>query len=276
MKVTVRGAIAEAEQRLSAVPGSPRQDAETLMAHALGVPVGDMKLRHLDDPVPADFCHLVRQRTEERKPIPYITGTAGFWSIELEVGPGVLIPRADSESLIDAAVEHFGAAGPASILDLGTGPGTLLLAALDQWPEARGVGVDASAKALSFARRNAERLGMAGRAELRGGDWGEELTGAFDLVLCNPPYIRTDADLEADVTLWEPPGALFAGPDGLDDYRRIAPQLTCLLAPEGIACIEHGDGQEDAAGAIFAAHGFTISSRRDLRGVNRCLVLTLT
>ncbi|HEY0116735.1 MAG TPA: HemK/PrmC family methyltransferase, partial [Allosphingosinicella sp.] len=168
--MNVRTALADAERGLAAIPGQPRQDAELLMAHALGVAVGEMKLRRLDDEAPAAFETFLQRRLG-REPVAYITGRAGFWTIELEVGPGVLIPRADSETLIEAALDHFGAGAPATILDLGTGPGTLLLAALDQWPSARGIGIDRSDEALGYARRNAARLGLAERTELREGDW---------------------------------------------------------------------------------------------------------
>jgi release factor glutamine methyltransferase len=268
----VRAALAEAERRLAAIPGNPGQDAALLMAHALGVRVGDMHLRHLDNPAPPAFAPLLERRLA-REPIAYITGHAGFWTIELEVGPGVLIPRADSETLIEAAIAHFAGSAPATILDLGTGPGTLLLAALAQWPGARGVGVDASHQALAYAQRNAERLGLAARAEFRIGDWGAGLGSRFDLVLCNPPYIKADAALDADVAEWEPPGALFAGEDGLDDYRVLAAQLPFLVAPGGIACLEIGQGQEQAVRALFAGSPFTISSRADLRDIVRCLTL---
>jgi release factor glutamine methyltransferase len=189
------------------------------------------------------------------------------------VGPGVLIPRPDSETLIEAALDRFGAQGPARILDLGTGPGTLLLAALDQWPKATGLGIDASERALSYARRNAEKLGLAGRAEFRVGDWAEGVSGQFDLILCNPPYVRTDAELPADVALWEPGEALFAGPDGLSEYRRLAPVLPALLAPNGIACVEVGEGQAEAVAALFEAQALSARFRRDLGGRDRCIVL---
>jgi release factor glutamine methyltransferase len=242
------------------------------MAHALGVTTGELHLRHLDKHAPANFQALLDRRLA-REPVAYITGRAGFWTIELEVGPGVLIPRADSETLIAAAQEHSRTHAPATILDLGTGPGTLLLAALDQWPTAQGLGIDSSAAALDYARRNAQRLGLGGRAELRRGDWAQGLTGKFDLILCNPPYIPQGEELPPDVSAWEPHGALFAGPDGLADYRRLAADLPSLLATNGIACIEVGDGQAGAVAALFASAPFTISTRRDLRGMERCLVL---
>lgn len=274
MVVMVRAALAEAERRLAAIPGSPRQDAELLMADALGTSVSVMKLRHLDAPAPASFEGMVGRRLA-REPVAYITGRAGFWTIELEVGPGVLIPRADSETLLEAALDHFGSGAPSTILDLGTGPGTLLLAALDQWPAARGLGVDASGEALAYAKRNTMRLGLADRAELRESDWGAQVDGRFDLILCNPPYIEDDAALDPDVVEWEPQAALFAGRDGLDAYRVLAPQIERLLAPRGIACMEIGAGQEEAVSALIRAQAFTISSRRDLRDVVRCLELRL-
>jgi release factor glutamine methyltransferase len=242
------------------------------MAHALGTTREDLLLTRFDDPAPAAFEPLLARRLAH-EPVAYITGRRAFWTIELEVGPGVLIPRPDSETLIDAAVGHFGEAGPRSVLDLGTGPGTLLLAALDQWPAARGIGIDASAPALEFARRNAQRLGLSDRAELRPGDWAEGLSGRFDLVLCNPPYVEEGADLPPDVRDWEPAAALFAGPDGLEAFRRLAPQIPRLLATGGIACIEIGAGQAKQAGALFEWVGLRVTVRKDLAGRDRCLLL---
>jgi release factor glutamine methyltransferase len=269
---TVAQALRAAAARLEAVSATPRLDAELLMAHALHVEREAILLSRLDAEAPAGFEALVRRR-EASEPIAYITGRRAFWTIELEVGPGVLVPRPDSETLIEAAVAHFGAAGPATILDLGAGPGTLLLAALDQWPRARGLGVEASEAALAFARRNAERLGLAERASFRLGDWDAGIAERFDLILCNPPYIASAAELPRDVSQWEPHEALFAGPDGLDAYRRLAPRLRRLLAPGGIACVEIGAGQAAAVRALFEGQAFTISSRLDLKGLPRCLSL---
>jgi release factor glutamine methyltransferase len=244
------------------------------MAHALGVDRSTLLLSRLDDPAPAAFAALVARRLAH-EPIAYITGRRAFWTIELTVGPGVLVPRPDSETLIEAALAHFGGAGPRTVLDLGTGPGTLLLAALAQWRDASGVGVDASEAALEFAERNARRLGLANRSRFQAGDWTGGLEGRFDLILCNPPYVEQGAALPPDVVDWEPPEALFAGPHGLDAYRRIAPQLPPLLAPAGIACIEIGASQAAAAGALFEAEGLSVDVRRDLAGRDRCLLLRL-
>ena len=265
--MSVRAALAAAAKRLAATSATPRLDAELLMAHALGVAREALLLGRLDDPAPAAFDVLVARRLAH-EPIAYITGRRAFWTIELEVGPGALIPRPDSETLIEAALAHFARSGPARILDLGTGPGTLLLAALDQWPDATGLGIDASAEALAYARRNATE-----RAESRLGDWGQGIEERFDLILCNPPYVETGADLPADVARYEPEAALHAGADGLDAYRALAPQLARLLAPGGIVCIEIGAGQEKAVSDLMAGEGFTIESRRDLNGIVRCLIL---
>ncbi|MBM3928867.1 MAG: methyltransferase domain-containing protein, partial [Sphingomonadales bacterium] len=175
---------------------------------------------------------------------------------------------------IEVAVEYFaGTPGPRSVLDLGTGSGALLLAALAQWPQARGVGIDASDAAIAIARDNAERLGMTDRAQILRGDWTGH-GGPHDLILCNPPYIGADEALPRDVVDWEPVSALFAGADGLDDYRRIAAVLRPQLAPDGVACIEIGATQADSVGALFVAQGFAVTLARDLAGRARCLVVT--
>jgi release factor glutamine methyltransferase len=243
------------------------------MAHALGITREALLLRHLDDAVPAAFAALVDRRAAH-EPVAYITGTRAFWTIDIAVGPGVLIPRADSETLIEAAIEHFAGRAPARILDLGTGPGTLLLAALDQWPQARALGVDASETALALARDNAARLGMAARADFVAGDWATGLTGRFDLILANPPYIATDESLPDEVRAYEPATALFAGADGLADYRIIAPQLPALLTPGGAAILEIGATQAEAVTALLAAQGLAVTPRSDLGGRPRALVAT--
>jgi release factor glutamine methyltransferase len=270
----VRDVLSGAADRLSAISDTPRLDAELLMAHALGVARDQMLFRLMDTEAPACFESLVQRRLAH-EPIAYITGRRAFWTIELEVGPRVLVPRPDSETLIEAATDHFQESPPAKILDLGTGPGTLLLAALDQWPRAKGIGIDVSPDALAYAVRNADRAGLAARASFRLGDWAAGIDERFDLILCNPPYVETGAVLPADVSRWEPQQALFAGAEGLDAYRRLAPQLRSLLAPGGIACLEIGAGQAIAVSNLFAAEGFTFSSRPDLRGVPRCLILAI-
>jgi release factor glutamine methyltransferase len=271
--VKVREALADAARRLAAMSWTARLDAELLMAHVLDVERDALLLADQERPAPDAFEPLVRRRLAH-EPVAYITGWRDFWTIRLGVGPGVLVPRPDSETLIEAAVDHFGAGGPAAVLDLGTGPGTLLLAALAQWPKTQGLGVDASLEALEYAERNADILGFEDRVIFRLGNWTEGLEGRFDLILCNPPYIEAEAALPPDVVNWEPAAALYAGSDGLDAYRRLAPLIGPRLAPGGIACIEIGAGQAAAVSALFAAEGFTIESRADLSGIERALILS--
>ncbi len=266
----MRQALATATARLATITDTPRLDAELLLAQALGI-TRDRLI--LDPPahVPETFEALIERRLAH-EPLAYITGRRDFWTITLAVGPGVLIPRPDSETLIEAALEHFATRPPATILDLGTGPGTLLLVALSEFQGAQGLGVDASEVALNYARHNADALGVADRATLQWGDWGEGLAGPYDLILCNPPYVESDAALSPEV-MNEPHGALFAGPEGLDDYRRLAPQIARLLAPGGCACLEIGFTQAEAVSALFAAQGLSVAVKRDLGGRDRCLLV---
>lgn len=269
----IRAALGEAAQRLADVSDTARLDAELLMAHALGVDRNMLLLRHLDDPVPPGFDALVARRLGH-EPVAYITGTRAFWTIDLAVGPGVLIPRPDSETLIEVAIAHFGDRSPARILDLGTGPGTLLLAALDHWPGATGLGIDASDAALAYARTNAEALGMAGRAAFRLGDWAEGIDEQFDLILCNPPYIALDEAIGEDVRRFEPHAALFAGVDGLDEYRRIVRQLPTLKAASGAAVLEIGWTQADAVIALTSQTNLSGTIHYDLAGRPRVVLIT--
>ncbi|MBX9797648.1 peptide chain release factor N(5)-glutamine methyltransferase [Sphingomonas sp.] len=271
MAEPVRAALAAAATALAATSDTPRLDAELLMAHALGCTREDMLLRRLAAPAPAGFAALLARRLAH-EPVAYITGCRAFWTIELIVGPGVLVPRADSETLIEAAVDHFRARSPARLLDLGTGPGTLLLAALAEWPAAEGLGIDASDTALGYAERNAAALGLAGRATFRRGDWAAGVTGRFDLILANPPYIGTAEPLPAEVAGHEPARALYAGEDGLDAYRALIPRLPALLAPGGVAVLEIGHKQAAPVTALLAGQGLAATLRHDLGGRPRALV----
>jgi len=266
-------ALREAARAFEPISDTPRLDAELLLAHALGIGRETLLLDPPAVDAPDGFAALVERRSAG-EPVAYIIGRRDFWTIELEIAPGVLIPRPDSETLIAAAVEHFrGSDGPKRILDLGTGSGALLLAALDQWREASGLGVDRSEVALGQARGNTERLGMASRAQFRIGDWTNRIAGRFDLILCNPPYVATGAALGLGVAAYEPPEALFAGDDGLDDLARIAPGLGRLLAAGGLAAIEIGFDQSGSAAALFESEKLRVSLGRDLGGRPRALLI---
>lgn len=266
-------ALADATDKLRKTSDTARLDAELLLAHALDIERDVLLLAPPTGPAPAQFAELVERRAEG-EPIAYITGRRAFWNIELSVGPGALIPRPDSETLIAAAIGHFsGTDGPKRILDLGTGPGTLLLAALDQWPGATGLGVDASEEALGYARANAQRLGLAPRAELRLGDWAHGVDEQFDLLLINPPYVADTAELGPGVAEYEPAEALFAGPDGLDDYRRLAPAIGRLIMPGGLAAIEIGHDQAHTAADLFREAGHDVRLSHDLAGRARALLI---
>jgi len=271
--LTVRAALSRAAAALQPVSDTGRLDAELLMAHALDVSREALLLGRLDDNAPTGFEDLIARRFRH-EPVAYIIGRRDFWTIDLTVAPGVLIPRADSETLIEAAVAHFGRRGPARVIDLGTGSGALLLAALAEWPTAEGIGVDLSDTALAIAAANAERLGFASRARFARADWADGIDGAFDLVLCNPPYVESGAALSSDVADYEPASALYAGDDGLDDYRRLAPRLGRLIAAGGMAAVEIGASQAHAVLAIFAAEGLGGAVRRDLSGRDRCIVVS--
>ncbi len=266
-------AIAEAAQRLAQVSDTPRLDAELLLAHALGVD-REQLLLNPPEQIPEAFETLIARR-ERGEPVAYIVGKRAFWTIELEVAPGVLIPRPDSETLLDAAVAHFhSSAGPRRVVDLGTGSGALLLAALDQWPQSSGIGVDRSSEAIAIAQRNADRLGFADRAEMRVGDWAEGLDERFDLILCNPPYVALSGELGQGVAEHEPHEALFAGDDGLDALRVLAPIFPRLLAKGGLAAVEIGFDQAASATSLVARNGLSASLARDLAGRPRALLLT--
>lgn len=257
----------------ASLPGdTPRLDAELLLAAALG----EERLAMLAGraPVPPEAqvrFEALLDRRRAHEPVAHILGEREFWSLPIRVNRDVLVPRPDSETLIAEALAAFAGRAPATILDLGTGSAALLLAALSEWPQAQGLGVDRSAEALEVARGNAVALGMAERATFRLGDWGRGLSARFDLILCNPPYVADGAALMPDVALFDPPGALFGGPDGLDPYRRLLPDMPRLLASGGVALFEFGVGQEDALLAMAAAAGLEASLAVDLAGRPRVL-----
>ena len=269
-------ALREAARRLEATSDTARLDAELLMAHALGVSRSDMLLRCSADPVPPAFAGLVERRAAH-EPVAHIVGSQEFYGRTFRVTADTLIPRADSESVVEAALAA--APGAQRVLDCGTGTGALLLTLLAELPQAQGVGTDRSPEALAVARENAAQLGLEGRSSLHQADWDNpgwaDDLGRFDLVISNPPYVEDDAPLERDVREYEPAGALFAGAEGLDAYRVLVPQLPGLLVHNGVAVLEIGHTQADAVAEIAAQSGFTALRHHDLAGRPRALELRL-
>lgn len=267
-------ALAEAARQLDDSSDSARLDTELLMAEALHIDRDRLILSPPDRDVPDRFWEMLERR-KAGEPVAYITGRRAFWNIELHVGPGVLVPRPDSEVLIASAIEHFGGTpGPKRILDLGTGPGTLLLAGLDVFPDATGLGIDVSRRTMSYAAANARRLGFEARVKFKIGNWAEGISETFDLILCNPPYVAEGADLGTGVREFEPDEALFAGAEGLDAYRALAPQLPRLLNKGGLAAVEIGYDQADAVSALLARDGLEPRVVQDLASRDRALLLT--
>ncbi len=271
------GALRDAAQSLAGISDSPRLDAELLLAHALQIERSELLLKLPDLKAPAEFPALVERR-QRAEPIAHIIGNKEFWGLDFQVTPDVLIPRPDSELLIEEAVRIFASAPPRRILDLGTGSGALLLAALHEFPKARGLGMDASAAALQIAHNNADALGLADRASFLLLDWTlpgwtSALGSGFDLILANPPYVATSAQLSADVADFEPHQALFAGEQGLDDYRIILPALDKLLSTTGTPLLEIGFDQANAVSEIALKNGYHVDLKQDLSGTDRLLIL---
>lgn len=277
---TVGAFLCQAGQVLRAAAiESPRLEARLLLGHAMGASP-EALLRDPGAPVPPDAASRFRASLAARLdavPVAHIIGTQGFWTLDLAVSPATLIPRPDSETLVEAALDAFPDAGAAlRVLDLGTGTGCLLLAVLAERPLAFGVGVDLVPGAAALAAGNAARNGLADRAAFLAGDWAASLSGRFDLVLSNPPYIESAAiaGLMPEVARHEPRSALDGGTDGLAAYRHLAAILPGLLASGGAAVLELGAGQRQAVEALARGAGLVPSAcRMDLGGVERALVL---
>lgn len=241
-------AIRDAARRLSASP-TPTLDARVLMKAALGC--DDAALiagcdRLLSAAETARFEAMVERRRLD-EPVAHIAGKREFWSLDIEVAPGVLVPRTDSETLIEAALRRRGRNEALAILDLGSGSGALLCALLSEFPSATGLAVDCDERAVALSARNLQRLGFAVRSRALRGDWFAAVAGVFDLIITNPPYIRLkDRDaLPREVSCYEDARALFAGEDGLDAIRRILPEAALRLSGDGLLIVEFGEGQAD-------------------------------
>lgn len=258
---------------------SPRLEARLLLAHAMNTTQEDVIAGRIPDSVALERLASLLLRREKREPLAYIVGKREFWSLDFAVGPGVLIPRPESETLVEAALEDFpDLAAPFRVLDIGTGSSCLLIAVLKERPQALGVGIDISPEALVWAERNLRVHGLANRISLVRGDGAQASHGAFDVVLCNPPYVADaqHALLEPEVANYEPAIALKAGKDGLDAYRQLAPRIREQLCPRGRAYVEVGQGQAADVAKIFETNGLSVlRTMDDLSKVPRCIVAAL-
>jgi release factor glutamine methyltransferase len=274
--MTIGRARREVAERLRAHGlDTPELDARLLVGHALGldhraltVESARVLTRPETDRLGADVA-----RRLGHEPVARIVGHKEFWSLPLRITSAVLVPRPETETVVEAALAVVARTAAARIADIGVGSGAILLALLSELPHAVGIGTDRDAGALEVARRNAEHLGLAGRAAFVACDFGAALAGSCDLVVSNPPYIATPdiATLAPEVRDFDPRGALDGGSDGLTAYRAIAADACRLLAPGGWLVVEVGIGQADAVAALLAGGGLEPSEapRRDLSGVPR-------
>jgi release factor glutamine methyltransferase len=256
----------------------PVLDARLIVQHALGVDWNALFLQP-DQPLTDDERGRLEAALSRRaafEPVSRIVGRRHFWTLDLAVSPATLDPRADTETVIEAIVTAIpDRTTTLRILDFGTGTGALLLALLAEYPNATGVGVDLSAAAADVARANAVSHDLNARATFVVCHWASGVTGQYDLIVSNPPYIpQTDlAGLPPDVRDYDPPLALNGGADGLDAYREIFAAIPALLAPKGLAAVEIGAGQSDAVADIARRAGLVLTiSRADLGGIERALL----
>lgn len=255
----------------------PRREARLLLAHVLSCRLEDLLRHDVIAPETIATVEALTQRRAAHEPLAFLTGHANFWSLTLAVSPATLIPRADSETLIEAALAQFPHRHDvARILDLGTGTGALLLAALTEFPAAQGIGIDRIEQAAQLARANASTLGFAHRSHFIVADWAAPLAAQFDLILANPPYIP-HADIPSlmpEVARYEPASALDGGADGLCAYRAILADLPQRLAPHGAAILECGIGQAALLRDMAHAAGFATAQQHDLATIPRAIIIT--
>ncbi len=276
---TVGALRRDAAARLAAAGvDSPDLDAGLLLAHALGLSAAALRVAGPDLVSPAgaaSFAQMLAQRLAG-VPVARILGEKEFWSLPFTLSPDTLVPRPDTETVVEAALDALkGRAGPLRVLDLGTGSGAILAAILVEQPAAWGLGIDQSPGAAAMARDNLARAGLSRRSAVLVGDWASAVDAPFDLVVSNPPYIPTGdiAGLAIDVRENDPMAALDGGPDGLVAYRAIIQEAPRLLAPGGVLVLELGIGQEAAVTALLCAAGLppAHAARPDLGGVARAL-----
>jgi release factor glutamine methyltransferase len=276
MATEIRELLDEGAARLGRVADDPRHEAEILLGAALGrmraFLLAHPEQRILDCEATDRYESNVTRRAQG-EPVAYILGEKEFWSLPLAVGPGVLIPRPETELLVERALAHLPADRSCEVLDLATGSGAVALAIATERPLARVVATDDSSAALDAARLNAARLSLGSRVEFAAGSWYEPLSQRmFDVIASNPPYIAAgDPRVEPAVRRFEPPAALFSGPTGLEALRVVIEGAQHHLVHGGWLAVEHGDEQGEAVRELFVAAGFSdVRTLRDLAGRDRC------
>ncbi len=277
---TVKDVLLPAVKKLQAAKiESASLDVRLLLQHVLKIKSATHLLdetHKLSSAQEQQFQMLIEERIC-RKPMAHILGKREFWSLEFTVTEDTLDPRPDSETLIEAVLEQrFSRAAPLRILDMGTGTGCLILTLLTEFPNATGVAVDASEAALSVASQNAEALSLKNRVEFVKSDWNSAISGVFDIVISNPPYIasRDILKLAPEVALYEPMLALDGGADGLTCYRTIINALPTLLSKDGVAVLEMGFGQLESLQQLVNEQPLTCTHvRQDLAGIARAIVI---
>jgi release factor glutamine methyltransferase len=276
---TVADALRNAEQRLTeaGIEGG-RFEATLLLGHVLGHSRAQL-IAALSDPLTGEqvdrFAELTERRAQ-REPLQYLRGYAPFLDFDLEVGPGVLIPRPETEGLVQRAIELWDPAVGSWAVDVGTGSGAIAIALARAHPKGRVLGIDCSTEALQMAARNADRLGVKSRVPLVKGDYLRALDLPPDdigIIVANPPYIAHDDEVDPEVRHHEPVESWSPGPTGLEGYERIIPEAAALLRPGRCLVVEIGHGQEDIIGGIFDACGGweTPTADPDYRGMPRVL-----
>ena len=274
---TIAEVLRRAVHSLAQRSESPRLDAEVLLGKVLGVPRSALIVR-APEPIAADALHRYQSLIERRAtgtPVAYLTGTREFWSLQLDVSPAVLVPRPETETLVELALPLLPVDGEPSVLDLGTGSGAVALAIAAERPRARVTGVDISPAALGVARRNAGALGLS-RVAWRLGSWFEPVAGQrFDLIVANPPYVA-DTDPALAKLADEPLLALRSGPTGLESLEAIIEQAAAHLEPQGWVLLEHGCSQGPDVARLLERGGFgAVRSHDDYSGRPRVTLGTI-
>lgn len=279
--LTVEQLRASLRRRLRRAKGGADIEARMLVGHALGLDAGSVPL-HDERVVTAGELAAVEAlvvRREAGEPVARLLGRQEFWGLDFDLGPETLVPRADTETVVEAAFKAIAARGwtdrAITILDLGVGSGAILLSLLSELPQAIGIGVDRAFGAALVARRNAARLGLGPRCGIMVGDWDEALSGRADAIVSNPPYIRREdiAGLDIEVREHDPILALDGGGDGFEGHRAVLGAAGRLLGPEGFALVEVGFDQAATLAGMAERLGWNVRLHPDLRGVSRVVEL---